>query len=72
MYQLLDSDLPADCFHHKAHASWSKSTFDTLEEAQEYLLIWVGGDYEPDHPLKTGEEYDYSGFGDIVKIIEVT
>lgn len=70
MFQVFDSGRPADCMNHNVHPSWKNSKFETLEEAQEYVKIWVGGDYDADHPLALNEEYDYSGYGDVVKIVE--
>jgi hypothetical protein len=56
-YQVLDCDLPADCYSHNVHKSWNNSVFDTPEEANEYANKWLGI-YGPIE-LKVDEPYYY-------------
>lgn len=67
MFQVLDNDKPADCYNHSVHSSWNCSEFETLKEAQDYADKWMGM-YGPGYPLKQDEEFDYSGYGDVIVI----
>lgn len=41
MYQVLQNNIPADCFGYpEVNSSWNKSTFNTIEEANAYTYFW--------------------------------
>lgn len=75
-YQVLDNGCPADVigFPQLKGCGWKSSTFDTLEEAQNYALNWLA--WEPleegeTFPFPVNQDYDYSGYGDCIRIQEV-
>lgn len=67
MYIVCENGKEASDFY---SSSWGNARFDTLPEAQEYAEKWLGI-YHNGKTLKLNEEYDYSGYGDIVTIKEV-
>lgn len=71
MFIVLDNSKPAKFPEHKVHSSWDNNQFETFEEAKEYADKWLGmyGPYLLD--TAGGYGYDYSGYGDVIKIIEI-
>lgn len=73
MFQVFDNGKPADRVGCKVHDSWNKSSYDTLEEAREYVKMWLGKTWalSADVVLQVGVPVDYTGFGDYIEIREV-
>lgn len=68
MYKVYDNNRPADCKHHKVDSSWDKSSFETFDEAVDYLLNWLGPFAPHRETIRLGVPYDYSDYGDKVVI----
>ena len=71
MYQVICNGRRAQYPDHDVHPSWNTSLFDKWEDAVEYTHKWLGvygwGErFMPNIPI------DYSGYGDIVVINEVS
>ena len=60
-YKVLDTGLPATAANFAVPSSFSNNEFDTLEEAQEYALEWLGEAYSKFVPRFAGERCLYSG-----------
>lgn len=70
-YQVLESGKPADCSSfYMEDKSWSKSTFDSLEEAIDYARKWFA-EYFPSCEIEVNKIYDVSGYGDTMEIREI-
>lgn len=67
-YQVFDNDKPADCYHHSVSDTWNRSKFNTLKEARQYAMNWLGRFWAPDFQLEPNTPYDYSGHGDKIEI----
>jgi len=68
MYQVFDNGKPADCLHHDVAPCWSRSKFETFGEANTYANKWLGFDRAIGIILNLDEDWDYSGYGDMICI----
>lgn len=68
MYTVYDTNKPADCKHHQVDSSWNRSSFDTFDEAVDYLLNWLGIYAPSRETIKLGVPYNYSAYGNSVVI----
>jgi hypothetical protein len=64
-FQVLDTDLPADCYHHEVGDSWDQSSFDSMEDAREYAINWLGPYKSVIRDDWQGESIRYSAFSRI-------
>lgn len=71
MFRVYDNDKPADCHHHQVDTIWANSDFETLLDACEYALNWMGPQACDLSKLLLNRRHDYSGYGDIIEIREV-
>ncbi len=74
MYQVLDNNKPASCLHFPVDNSWYTSIFKHYEDAIIYTHKWLGIHYPGidelyDLLVVDGSSLDYSGYGDIIRII---
>lgn len=71
-WQVQENGKPCNWMYFpEVHDSWDGDISDSLVEAYNYARKWLGsyGKSTPDEELFAG--YDYSGLGDIVRIIEL-
>lgn len=57
-YQVLENNKPCDCKHFPVDKSWEKSTYDSLDEARDYLNNWLGLFGPVSEDFKPGDECD--------------
>jgi hypothetical protein len=73
-YQVLDDGKPADTGfsskNGKGQELWSRSTFDTLNQAVDYAISWLGAYGNPRHQWAVGVPFIY-GYGSSVVIVEI-
>ena len=71
MFEVRENNKPCDADHFPVSAIFNNGRFDTLDQAIGYLNLWLG-DYGPvSEDFKVGDVFDYSGYGDVVTIVEV-
>ena len=81
-YQVFDNGHPCELdFPPPREGSdeydWGNSTFEEFDDALFHARIWLGDawggsdDGESGVVLESDEEYDYSGYGDVIEIREV-
>jgi hypothetical protein len=71
MFQVFDCGKPADCLHCNVHKSWSKSIYETFDEAKEYAYKWLGAFSVSVGSNWDGRPVDYDGYGDMIEIRNV-
>ena len=78
IYRVTDNNKPATCEHFNVHKSWNNADFETLDQAFEYAVKWLGwGWVNVNDPQMNGfklamlHPYDYSGYGDMIQIVQI-
>lgn len=68
MFQVLCNNKPADenGFPELKGKGWISSKFDTFDKAKDFVTLWLG--FEID--IELNQEFDYSGYGDTIKIVQ--
>lgn len=74
-YQVRDNDKPAMYPYCNVDKSWGSCEFNTLEEAIEYIHLWLSEDFSPGIPelkkiFSEEKTYEYNP-GDSISILEI-